>query len=78
MFVLSKKWLEYLRTLPETGMGYHVVTIELKDGRKFKQSIIDSGQLVRIRGLQEIPFSESDIANLTVTHDKWDWKREAK
>jgi hypothetical protein len=73
MMRLAERWLEYLCTMPETEMGYQLVDIELKDGGEFKQAVVDSGYLTRIRGLDQIPFSESDIADIRVTHDKWDW-----
>lgn len=72
---LPDRWLQYLATMPETGMGYQVVDIELRDGRVFKQAIIDSGFLTRIRDVAPIPFTESDIADVRVTHEKWDWKQ---
>jgi hypothetical protein len=71
---LSKKWARYLASLPETGMGYQVVSLILKDGRKFDQVVIDSGYVTRVRGYDEVPFAESDIAEIKITHDKWDWK----
>ena len=42
--------------MPETGMGYHIVDIELKDGRVFKQVVIDSGFLTQILDVDPIPF----------------------
>jgi hypothetical protein len=60
--------------LPETGMGYSVVRVTLHDRRIFQQVIVDSGTLTRVRGLPGIPFTEDDIADVEVTHDKWDWK----
>lgn len=61
--------------MPETGMGYQVVDIELSDGRIFKQAIVDSGHLTRIRGVDPIPFTELDISDVRVTHEKWNWKQ---
>ena len=77
MLRLSERWIEHLGSQPETGMGYQVVTITLKDGRVFPQAIVDSGYLTRIRGQAEIPFSAEAIADMALTHDKWDWKRES-
>jgi len=57
-------------------MGYCVVSVVLKDGRRFDQVVIDSGYLARARGFKEIPFAESDIAQIFQTDDKWDWKNE--
>jgi hypothetical protein len=76
MLSLSKKWTEYLLSQPETGMGYQVVTIKTRDGKIFPQAVVDSGYLSRIRGLREIPFTEEEIEEITVTHHKWDWKNE--
>ena len=77
MLRLSRKWIEQLRSQPETGMGYQVVTITLKDGRVFPQTVVDSGYLTGIRGQAEIPFSVEAIAEIALTHDKWDWKSES-
>jgi hypothetical protein len=71
-FLFSGKWLPTVQTLPETGMGYTVISVTLTDGRRFNQAIVDSGHLIRVRGLPDIPFSENDIAEIKATHDKWD------
>ncbi len=42
---LSKRWVEYLLSLLETGMGYQVVSVFLTDGRKFEQVVADSGYI---------------------------------
>jgi hypothetical protein len=73
-FQFSGKWVATVKALRETGMGYTVVTVTLHDGKKFEQTIIDSGYVTRVRGLPNIPFTENDIADITATHDKWDWK----
>ena len=71
---MSQKWTPYLRSVPETGMGYWVVSVFLNDGRKFDQVVIDSGYITRVRGYDEIPFVESEIAEIKVTHDRWNWR----
>ena len=71
---LSKHWTMHLSSLPETGMGYQVASALLTDGRKFDQVVIDSGYITQVRGYQEIPFAESEIAKIKITHDKWNWK----
>jgi hypothetical protein len=75
MLTLSGKWLSALAAQPETGMGYHVVSIQLKDGRKFDQVVVVEGNITQIRGRPDIPFQESDVADITVTHQKWDFPR---
>ena len=74
-FQFSDTWRAKVKALPETGMGYTVVSVTLNDGRKFDQVVIDSGFLARVRGFTEIPFKENDITAITPTHDKWDWEQ---
>jgi hypothetical protein len=57
-------------------MVYQVVTIGTRDDKVFPQAIVDSGYVSRIRGLNIIPFTEEEIEEITVTHDKWEWKNE--
>jgi hypothetical protein len=76
MLTLSKRWGERLSNLPETGMGYQVATVVLKDGREFPQTRITEAVITKIRGLNEIPFTEEEIADIIITHDKWDWNQE--
>jgi hypothetical protein len=76
MIKLSPKWTEWLSWKPETGMGYQVATIVLKDGRRFDQVVILEGKVGKIRGRQDVPFTEEDIAEIILTHDKWDWSQD--
>jgi hypothetical protein len=71
---LSQRWISYLGSLPETGMGYQVVSVSLKDGRTFHQVVVDSGYITRVRGYKYIPFAESEIAEIKITQEKWNWK----
>jgi hypothetical protein len=72
-FLFSGDWSDTVRTLGETGMGYTVASITLKDGRQFDQVVIDSGHVTRVRGLPDVPFTENDIAAIKENHQKWDW-----
>jgi len=76
MIELSQKWTAVLSAKPETGMGFQVVSVVLKDGRRFDQAIVVEGRLTQIRGHDTIPFVEDQIAEVIVTHDKWDFGRE--
>ncbi|HEY3149094.1 MAG TPA: hypothetical protein VGJ75_22210 [Dongiaceae bacterium] len=73
-FEFAGKWRQRVCDLPETGMGYVVVSVELRDGRTFDQVVIDSGIASRVRGLPDVPFAEDDIVGITANHRKWDWK----
>jgi len=68
--LVQKRFADYFRTQPETGMGYWVANVHLKDGRVFERVIIDSGYLTKVRGYDEIPFDEGEIDHFVVTHEK--------
>ena len=76
MLKLSPKWARELMLMPETGMGYQVVTVTLKDGTRFDQVAVIEGCITQIRGRKDIPFTEDDILKIVVTHDNWDFARE--
>jgi len=40
MLALDKKWAKVLISRPETGMGYQIVSVRLKDGRRFERVMI--------------------------------------
>lgn len=73
MIGLSQKWISELASQPETGMGYQVVSIILKDGARFDQAVVVDGRITQVRGHKNIPFTESQIAQIIVTHDKWNF-----
>ena len=73
MIALSDKWIDFLVSQPETGMGYHVVSVILKYGTKFDQVIVNEGYITRVRGYENVPFEESDIQEILVTHNKWNF-----
>jgi hypothetical protein len=73
MLPLSGKWATKLAAEPETGIGYQIASIVLKDGKRFDQVVIVEGNITQVRGVEGIPFSEDQIKQITVTHDKWDF-----
>jgi hypothetical protein len=77
IYLLEPKWARQLSTSGETGMGYHVVSVVLKDGTRYDQVLIVEGCITQIILIgTNIPFSERDIHEIIVTHDKWDFGRE--
>jgi len=73
MLQLSDKWGALLVAEPETGPGYQVASVVLRDGRRYDQVVIEGGYITRIKDLAEIPFGEDQIAGIVVTHEKWDF-----
>jgi hypothetical protein len=58
----------------ETGIGYQVVSVELKDGRSFDQVSASEGCIIEVRGYKEIPFATDDIVSVRVTHKRWNFR----
>jgi len=75
MLKLSNKWASFFNAQPETGMGYVVTTVILKDGRRFERVCVIGGIVSSIEGRTDIPFDESEIREFIVTHDKRGLKR---
>jgi hypothetical protein len=73
---LDDKWIEKIVKQPETGMGYHVVSVLLNDGTTVKQVVINEGYITRVKGFTGIPFKLEDIREIYVTHAKWNFKKE--
>jgi hypothetical protein len=76
MIKLKDKWIDKIVLQPETGMGYHVVSVVLKDGITIKQVLVNEGYITRVKGAKNIPFEEDDIRDIYVTHEKWNFKKE--
>jgi hypothetical protein len=68
---LSERWREFLLSQPETGMGYQIVSVVLRNGRRYDCVVVVDGCIAEIRGDQEIPFGVGDIEEMIVTHDWW-------
>ena len=68
---VSDKWADYLINQPETGMGYWVVSVTLKDGRSYDRVVINGGLVTQVYGEDKVPFDPDDIVDIKVTHDKW-------
>ena len=63
-----------LKREKQTGPGYHFVSIELKDGRHFEQAVLSEGCVIAVRGYDEIPFRNGDIATVTVGGKPWNFR----
>ncbi|MGA9852365.1 MAG: hypothetical protein WBR15_05480 [Gammaproteobacteria bacterium] len=66
MFELSKKWAPILLSQPETGMGFQIISVYLRDGRRIDNVGIVGGTVAGVNGKDEIPFAEEDIVDIKV------------
>src|SRR5438876_1096036 len=65
---------EHVKNAEETGFGYQVVAVQLKDARIFEQVVISEGCIIEVRGYKEIPFSPQDVASVSVNHKRWNFR----
>ena len=61
--ITSKKWLNKLSELPESGMGYQVVDITLRDGRVICNVTVLNGDEI----ISKLPARERDIAQIKIS-----------
>ena len=71
---IPKACLALLRQNYETGIGYQIVSVELKDGRSFDQVVVSEGCIIDVRGYSEIPFSVDEVASISVNHNRWNFR----
>lgn len=45
---LTRKWIEHLQTIPESGMGYQIVDIALRDGRLLKKILVLNSEEIEL------------------------------
>jgi len=66
--------LDHLRQSGKTGIGYQVISVELKDGRCFDQVVASEGCIIEVRGCKEIPFAPEEVASVIVSHKRWNFR----
>jgi hypothetical protein len=66
--------VDILKNAGETGIGYQVVAVQLKDGRTFDQVVTSEGCIIEVRGFKEIPFSPEDVVSVSVNHKRWNFR----
>jgi len=71
---IPKECLALLKQAAETGIGYQIVSVELKDGRYFDQVVVSEGCIIEVRGHREIPFSVDEVASISVNHNRWNFR----
>ena len=63
-----------LKQTEETGLGYQVVSVTLKDGRYFDQAVQSEGYIISVRGCTEIPFTPNEVESVKVNHKYWNFR----
>lgn len=65
---------DHLKHAGETGIGYQVVSVELRDGRSYDQVVTSEGCIIEVRGFKEIPFAADEVASVNVNHKRWNFR----
>ncbi len=60
---LDSRWIEELRRMPESGMGYQRVRVKLRDGRVLGDAIVLNAQVLQL-GDDVGPVVAQDIVDL--------------
>ena len=74
LFPIPEAFFEDLRRGAETGIGYKVASVGLKDGRRFDQVVVSECYIIEVRGYSEIPFAPYDVATVSINHDHWNFR----
>jgi hypothetical protein len=71
---IPNRFIDQLKRAEETGIGYQVVSVVLKDGRSFEQVATSEGCVIEVRGHQEIPFAPDDVESVSINHKGWNFR----
>jgi hypothetical protein len=55
-------------------LGYQVVSVNLKDGRRFDQVVASEGCGIQVRGYSDVPFKQDEVAAVQVNHRRWNFR----
>lgn len=67
-------FLDLLKQTGETGIGYQVISVQLRDGTTFDQVVASEGCIIEVRGYKEIPFTPGDVTAVSVNHKHWNFR----
>lgn len=60
---LDSRWIEKLRHMPESGMGYQRVRVSLRDGRVLGDAVVLNAQVLQLAD-NVGPVASQDIVDL--------------
>jgi hypothetical protein len=63
-----------LKRNTETGIGYQVASVTLKDGRQFDQAVVSEGCIIQVRGYEDMPFAPDEVSTVKVNHRGWNFR----
>jgi hypothetical protein len=73
---IPREHADSLRGHRETGPGYQVVSVTLKNGKRFEQVVASEGCVIQVRGHKDVPFAPEEVAAVDVNHHRWNFRVE--
>jgi hypothetical protein len=61
MLKLPDEWAPALLAKPETGMGYQLTIVRLRDGTQYNEVVVQGGYITSVGGSPDIPFGANEI-----------------
>ena len=66
--ILNEKWTAHLLSLPESGMGYQIVDITLRNGTMFRDLIVSDGNVIPL--MEDEDIDNEDILEIDTAYEK--------
>jgi hypothetical protein len=74
LFPIPTAFLDQLKRGAETGIGYQVASVELRDGRIFEQVVVSECCIIEVRGYAQIPFAPHEVISVKLNHKNWNFR----
>ena len=71
---IPAEFADSLKQAEETGIGYRVISVKLRDGRCVEQVLASEGCIIEVRGHKDIPFGPDDVVSVRVNHRRWNFR----
>jgi hypothetical protein len=71
---IPREQADLLKRQGETGMGYQVVAVTLKNGKKFDQVVTSEGHVIQVRGHKDVPFNSEEVAAVAISPKPWNFR----
>ncbi len=75
---IPREHADSLRRQCDTGMGYQVVSVTLKNGKHFDQVVTSEGCVIQVRGHKDVPFLPDDVASVSLNHKRWNFREQSR
>jgi hypothetical protein len=73
LVTIPNEWVDHLRRQGETGLGYQIVSVNLRDGRRFDQVVASEDCVIQVLGFSDVPFKQDEVASASVLVNHWRW-----